>query len=189
MKAAKGAGQVRIIGGAQRGRRITVADRPGLRPTPDRTRETLFNWLGPLHDHRVLDLYAGTGALGLEACSRGASEVVLIEKDRQTADQLNRLIQTWQLPQVVVQTTDALAWLANTATAASRFDLVFLDPPFDSDLLQRSIQMLAEQPLLNPGARVYLEFTATGHPPATPQNWQLHRQGQSAHTGYALYCT
>src|SRR5689334_5542903 len=109
----RSAGQVRIIGGRLRGRRITVADAPGLRPTPDRVRETLFNWLTPyISGARVLDLFAGTGALGLEAASRGASSVTLVEQQRQALTALRDLLQRVAVPEAQLVPSDALAFLA-----------------------------------------------------------------------------
>ena len=126
-------GVVRIIGGDWRGTRLPVADRDGLRPTADRVRETLFNWLQPmLPGARVLDLFAGTGALGLEALSRGAREAVLVERDPQLAEGLRQLVA--RLPggdRAQVVCADALAWLR---TAPGGFDLAFVDPPFAGDL-------------------------------------------------------
>src|SRR6187549_43835 len=125
--------EVRIIGGQWKRTKLEVADRPGLRPTPDRVRETLFNWLGQdLTGWRCVDAFAGTGALGLEAASRGADSVLLVETDGALADQLRALAQKLDARNVRVQRGNALAVLAGLPPAG--VDLVFLDPPFDAGL-------------------------------------------------------
>ena len=152
-------GRLRIISGQWRGRKIPVVDRPGLRPTGDRARETLFNWLqGSLVGARCLDLFAGSGALGLEAASRGAGEVVLIERDRGLARALDELVSGWPgADRVRVVNDDALAWLK---TDTGQFDIVFIDPPFEAGLQQRTLEVLVERDRLSPGARVYVEAAA-----------------------------
>jgi len=149
-------GRIRIIGGQWRGRKLDVAERPGLRPTGDRARETLFNWLGPrVTGARCVDLFAGTGALGFEAASRGASEVTLIEKDPDLARGLVSAVAGWPGSEVVsVHQADALDWLAQ---ARGRIDLVFIDPPFGLGLQARALEGLAASSCMNPGLRVYVE--------------------------------
>ena len=125
--------EVRIIGGQWKRSKLPVADVPGLRPTPDRVRETLFNWLGQTLDGwRCLDAFAGSGALGFEAASRGAAEVVLLERDRHLVRSLAESAQRLRATGLRAECADATAWMARAAPAS--FDLVFLDPPFDSDL-------------------------------------------------------
>jgi 16S rRNA (guanine(966)-N(2))-methyltransferase RsmD len=125
--------EVRIIGGQWKRSKLPVADLPGLRPTPDRVRETLFNWLGQTLDGwRCLDAFAGSGALGVEAASRGAAEVVLLERDRHLVRSLAESAERLKATALRAECADALAWMARAAP--SSFDLVFLDPPFDSDL-------------------------------------------------------
>ena len=132
--AARPAGEVRIIGGQWKRTRLPVADRPGLRPTPDRVRETLFNWLGQdLTGWRVFDAFAGTGALGLEAASRGATQVLLVEHDGVLVQSIARLAQKLQTSQVQVRRGDGVAQLAQCAGQSQ--DLVLLDPPFDAAAL------------------------------------------------------
>lgn len=146
--------EVRVIGGRFKRSKLPVADHPGLRPTPDRVRETLFNWLGQdLAGWRVLDAFAGSGALGFEAASRGAAEVVLVERDAALVDSLRRSARRLGADQVQVAAADALAWMARGERA--HFDLVFIDPPFDADLFAPAL--MAARPLLRAGGVIYLE--------------------------------
>lgn len=141
--APKGAGEIRIIGGAWKRTRLPVAQRPGLRPTPDRVRETLFNWLGQdLSGWRCLDAFAGTGALGFEAASRGAASVQLVESDAALVAQLHTLQQRLQATAMRVQRGDGVAALKQAAPAS--LDLVLLDPPFDSDFFTPALQAAAQ---------------------------------------------
>lgn len=162
-------GKVRIIGGQWRGRRLAVPDLPGLRPSSDRGRETLFNWLqDQLHGARCLDLFAGTGALGLEAASRGAARVTLIERDRSLCTALCEIGCSWPGgDRLEVIQADALRWLA---TAAGPFDVVFFDPPFDAGVYAAGLEALARPGLLAPGARIYVESDARSPAPVTLQN-------------------
>jgi 16S rRNA (guanine966-N2)-methyltransferase len=179
-------GRLRIVGGEWRGRRLAVLDQPGLRPTPDRVRETLFNWLAPLIiGARCLDLYAGSGALGFEAASRGAGRVVMIEKLAKVVCLLheNRLLLNAR--QVEVVHAEAGPWLA-MADHAEPFDLVFLDPPFSEDLLGQSCAALTHGGWLARGARVYLEAPATTGFPPLPEGWRLLRDKQAGQVRYGL---
>jgi 16S rRNA (guanine966-N2)-methyltransferase len=180
-------GEVRIIGGQWKRSRLPVADMPGLRPTPDRVRETLFNWLGQdLTGWRCLDAFAGSGVLGFEAASRGAEQVVLLERDRRQAATLERSRQRLKASQVQIECADALAWLARCPPAS--FDLVFLDPPFDSSLLAPALG--AALPLVVPGGFIYLETgrpldrSADGIP--LPPGWIRHRQGRAGAVHFEL---
>lgn len=161
MKRAAGRGaahEVRIIGGVWKRSRLAVPDLPGLRPTPSRVRETLFNWLGrDLAGWRCLDAYAGSGALGLEAASRGAAEVILLERDPARVDDLRRVCLRLGATQVRVLCADALAWMARPPPGAG-FDLVLLDPPFEARVFDAALAAAA--PLLRPGGLVYLEADA-----------------------------
>ncbi|WP_293431950.1 16S rRNA (guanine(966)-N(2))-methyltransferase RsmD [Piscinibacter sp.] len=153
--------EVRIIGGQWKRSKLPVADKPGLRPTPDRVRETLFNWLGgELDGWRVLDAFAGSGALGFEAASRGAAEVLLLERDRALAASLNQSRERLKADTLRVQCADALAWMA--ACVPRCFELVFLDPPFDAGLFDKALAAAARVAV--PDGFVYLEadreFTA-----------------------------
>ena len=160
---------------------------PGLRPTPDRVRETLFNWLQPvIAGSRCLDLFAGSGALGLEAHSRGAADVVLVERSEPVARQLRATVRDWGLSGVSVERADALRWLAGAADA---FDIVFLDPPFGSGLLEPVCARLTGLGWLSARALVYLEVPARGGLPALPDAWMPARQGQAGDVGFALVAT
>ncbi|MFT3801784.1 MAG: 16S rRNA (guanine(966)-N(2))-methyltransferase RsmD [Burkholderiaceae bacterium] len=160
MRNAKSApGQVRIGGGLWKRTPLAVPDVDGLRPTPDRVRETLFNWLGQRLDGlHCLDPFAGSGVLGLEAASRGAAGVVMIERDPRAAAAIRTVIDRLGATQVTLHVGDALRWLTAPALAAARFDLVFLDPPFGQGWLDRVLPRLA--PLLAPLARLYVEDDA-----------------------------
>ena len=163
-------GEVRLIGGLWKRSKLPVPDRPGLRPTPDRVKETLFNWLGQdLGGWRVLDAFAGTGALGFEAASRGAAEVVLLERDPALAHSLEATRLRLGASMLRVERTDALAWMARCAPG--RFELILLDPPFDTDLAAPAAAAAA--PLACEGGFVYLE---SGQPLAEPPpGLVLHR--------------
>ncbi len=170
---AKQTNTLRIIGGTHRGRKLSFVDAPNLRPTPDRLRETLFNWLQPvIYEARCLDLFAGSGALGLEALSRGAREVVFVEKDRKAAQRLseNLALLGYDPSQCLQQTAQALF-----ATEASLFDVVFLDPPYKSELLPEIITQL-NNGWLAAGARIYLEHDSHQDAPALPEGWQVLKQ-------------
>ena len=179
-------GQVRIVGGAFRGRRIRVADAPGLRPTPERTRETLFNWLqGELEGARVLDLFAGSGALAFEALSRGAAYAVLVEKHRGAAVALREAADALDPQRARVVEADALRWLGR-ADVPPPFDLVFLDPPFATALAARALDALAEGPLLSPDGCVYVEWPADADAPANPAQWTVRSETRSGDSRAAL---
>ena len=175
--------QVRIIGGDWRSRRISFPDHDGLRPSADRVRETLFNWLGQdLSGQRCLDLFAGSGALGFEALSRGAACVVMIEKNRGVCEALRQNAELLAAKNLQLHCADALEFAtAAAADAAARFDVVFLDPPFRSTLVAQALPRVA--PLLRPRARVYVE-SATAI--AASGGWRILRQGRAGHVHYTL---
>jgi len=178
-KHGKPAGRVRIVGGRWRSRLIDVPARPDLRPTPDRVRETLFNWLGQRLDGcACLDLYAGSGALGFEAASRGAARVVMVEADRAVLAALRRSRERLAAEQVEIVVGDALKYLAR---AGERFDVVFLDPPFRQNALPALLAKLP--PRLQPGARVYLE-AADAVQAAAP--WRELKRGRVGQVSYQL---
>jgi 16S rRNA (guanine966-N2)-methyltransferase len=176
---------LRIIGGTWRGRKLRFPASPALRPTPDRVRETLFNWLGTrAQGSRCLDLFAGSGALGLEALSRGAAHATFVESDAAAARELRARLLEWGAGDARVEHTDALAFLAG---AASPFDLVFLDPPFDSQLLPQSAVLLERGGWLRTGALIYVEYAARSAPPALPPAWTLLKAKQAGEVGYHLF--
>lgn len=158
--------QVRIIGGRFKSKHIEVLNMEGLRPTTERARETIFNWLnGKIEGTRVLDLFAGSGALGLEALSRGAHEVIFVENNRANAKLLQNVVESLgnlDGDSAQVKEMDALAFLKNFQRADvndnSGFDLIFLDPPFSSNLLEESVELLVSNNLLNEGGLVYVEM-------------------------------
>ena len=175
---------MRIIAGKWRGRPIVAPKGDATRPTADRVREALFSMLasrlGSFEDLAVADLFAGSGALGLEAASRGAHEVTFVENQRGSAAAIRDAIALLKLDQVRVAEQDALAWLSGTAAT---FDVVFLDPPYGSDLLSRSLERLPR--CLNPGAMVYLEWPS-GQAPILPQGLSVHRERQAGKVCFAL---
>jgi len=184
---ARNSNVVRIIGGEHKRRQLKVLDRPGLRPTPDRVRETLFNWLAPvLPGARVLDLFAGSGVLGLEALSRGAGWCDLVEKDGGAARLLQANLELLRLtPRARVHHQDAQSFLRHLP--ARPYDAIFLDPPYASDLLGLGLAALADAGWLAPEARIYVERPARLGPPEVPSGWELLRQGAAGEVGYYLY--
>ena len=175
--------QVRIIGGKHRGRKLLVADAPGLRPTPDRVRETLFNWLGQnLSGWHCLDLFAGSGALGFEAASRGAASVVLVEQAPAVARSLQSAAELLKEPTLSVVCADALAYLKKPAIHP--LDLVFVDPPYGQGWLDRIIMPLL--PHLADGARLYVEAELALPDELAPGLICLKR-GQAGQVHYHLY--
>ncbi|MEJ2612104.1 MAG: 16S rRNA (guanine(966)-N(2))-methyltransferase RsmD [Candidatus Thiodiazotropha sp.] len=177
--------QVRIIGGEHRGRRLSFADLPGLRPTGDRIRETLFNWLQPaISGARCLDLFAGSGSLGIEAASRGARKVVMLDTASAVVRQLDENRQLLKLDQVSIIRADALQWLEQDPTP---FDVVFIDPPFSANLLGPLCQKLS-QGWLADEARIYLEDEVSRELPSLPQGWQLLQDKVAGQVRYGLAC-
>jgi 16S rRNA (guanine966-N2)-methyltransferase len=182
MKAASG--RIRIIGGHLRNSRLNVPDLPGLRPTPERVRETLFNWLAPaIAGVRALDLCAGTGALGIEALSRGAAAVQFVEPGAAAADALRINLTRLKTLGGDVACTDALRFLQRPPQS---FGLVFLDPPFALQLWTSLAQQLEQGGWLAASALVYVE-SPRDLTPELPPNWMLHREGQAGEVRYALY--
>lgn len=175
---------VRIVGGGLRGSKLAVADLDGLRPTGDRVRETLFNWLAPFIDGaRCLDLFAGTGALGIEAISRGAAHCTFVERDRVLAQALRGNLERLRIENGEVAEADALDWLARRSDA---FDIAFIDPPFARDLWKPATVALEQGGALRDGAFVYVESPLEASV-ATPANWSLHREGRAGAVRFALY--
>jgi 16S rRNA (guanine966-N2)-methyltransferase len=177
---------LRIIGGQWRSRRLSFPDAPGLRPTPDRVRETLFNWLAPyVAGARVLDPFAGSGALFLEALSRGAAMGQALDASSLAVSSLKEHLGTLRCTVGQVQTADALRYL--DSQPATPFDLVFLDPPFNQNLLPAVCTLLEERHWLADDAWVYTESEAAPSTLGLPGNWRLHREQKSGRVYYALW--
>jgi 16S rRNA (guanine966-N2)-methyltransferase len=157
---------------------------PDIRPTPDRVRETLFNWLGAhVPGARCLDLFAGSGALGLEALSRGASHVTFVERDLVAVRELRARLAEWGASGAQVEQGDAVRFLGGSAQP---FDIVFLDPPFASDLLAGTARVLEDRLWLSTGALIYVETDARAALPALPESWTLAKAKQAGAVGYHL---
>ena len=179
---------IRIISGQWRGRRLPVLDSEGLRPSTDRVRETLFNWLMyDVSDANCLDLFAGTGALGLEALSRGAKSVQFVEASSLVASALQQNIAVLGLSEYAANVVrqDARSYLSNSPTKP--FDIVFLDPPFADDLLAQVITALSRSAWLADQALIYVEQAKKTDSAPVPSSWQLHREGKTGQSRYSLY--
>ena len=175
--------QFRIIAGRWRGRRIHFIADHQLRPTPDRVRETVFNWLSPLIDGACcLDAFAGSGALGLEALSRGAEKVIFLEKKQTAAQRLRENIELLNAS-AQVEAVDAVDWLRQPRQT---FDLVFLDPPFDQALLPPVCELLNHPGWLKPAARIYLEMRQPHSALQLPPSWRWLRQQSAGQVNYGL---
>ncbi|MGU3525496.1 16S rRNA (guanine(966)-N(2))-methyltransferase [Enterobacteriaceae bacterium C23F] len=180
-----GSGQIRIIGGQWRGRKLPVPDSPGLRPTTDRVRETLFNWLAPhMVDARCLDCFAGSGALGLEALSRYAGSATLLEMERHVAQQLQKNLATLNARNAQVVNTNSLTFLAQAGTP---HDVVFIDPPFRKGLLEETLTLLENNGWLADDALIYVESEVENGLPPVPAHWELHREKVAGQVAYRLY--
>jgi len=177
-------GQVRIIGGRWRGRKLRFPPVPGLRPSPDRIRETLFNWLAPeLPGSSCLDLFAGSGALGIEALSRGASDVTLVERDARAVSALRQHAQALGAAGLQICQADVITFLQRPAKAV---DIVFLDPPFRSQWYEKICQTLTLENWLKPSASVYVEMPR-GLQFTHPPGWSLHRRQNAGEVQGDLY--
>lgn len=176
---------LRLIGGTWRSRKLKFREVPGLRPTPDRVRETLFNWLAPVvPGARCLDLFAGSGVLGLEALSRGAGESLFVEADAATARALQSNLQLLNADNGRVCVGDALAFLFQPCERP--FDIIFLDPPFRQGWLDRICPLLESGDWIASGGRVYLEYERENPPTAIPLNWHPLRKKEAGQLTYEL---
>jgi 16S rRNA (guanine966-N2)-methyltransferase len=179
-----GRGAVRIVGGEWRGRLLRFPAVPGVRPTPDRVRETLFNWLQQkVTGSRCLDLFAGSGALGFEALSRGATQVVFVDIEPAVTRCLLERLRDFGCDRGEVVRSDASRYLDGPAQA---FDLVFLDPPFDAAVLPGVCRRIERDGWLTPGGLIYLEAPAIAGPPELPAGWTLLRSKRAGEVGYHL---
>lgn len=185
---ATGKNSIRIIGGELRSRRIEFIDHPGLRPTGDRVRETLFNWLQhPVVGAACLDLFAGSGALGLEAMSRGARCVDLVDADRRVVESIRANTDRLQVDGVRVIHAQAESWLQQKAGEGEGYDIVFLDPPFGQGCLQNICAQLDAEGLLNEGALVYIESDKPVSEEWIPEGWELHKSKRAGQVYFYLY--
>ena len=176
-------GKLRIVAGTLRGSRLAVPSKAGLRPTGDRVRETLFNWLAPIIEGaRCVDLFAGTGALGIEAISRGAAACTFVESDRTLAKLLADNVARLKIDNARIVAADAIGWLGG---ASETFDIAFVDPPFDAELWDETLRRL-EGGRLGADAWIYVESPADAII-AIPGTWRSHREGQAGAVRFALY--
>ncbi len=181
----RGAQQLRIIGGDWRSRRIQFADAPGLRPTMDKVRETVFNWLQwDIEGKFVLDAFAGSGALGYEALSRGAKEVTFLEFNTTAASCIRESLQSLNASNAHVHQTDAIAWLAQQANL-EQFDVIFLDPPFGRELLSPAVEIIAQK--ANVGCLVYVEVEANADLSCIPENWLETKRKDGKEFSFMLF--
>ncbi len=179
------AGKLRIIGGKWRSRLLPVVNLPGLRPTTDRVRETLFNWLqGDVGDAHCLDVFAGSGALSFEAASRGAASVTLLENQKKAVQVLSDNIKTLNAENMQLLHCDAINWLS--LTPPKKFDIVFIDPPFASDYLPQVCKQLEASHFLSAHACIYLEMDSKDALPELPANWHLVKQKKAGQVSYYL---
>ena len=178
-------GRLRIVAGKWRSRMLDIADVPGLRPTSERIRETLFNWLAPtLPGSRCLDLFAGTGALGFEALSRGAAEVVFVEKSPVAARALRASVELLDATGADIEQGDAVDFLRRAA--ARPFDIIFLDPPFAADSHEVLCRLLDETPLLADGALIYIEEDRAKPAVQLPARWTTLKSKTAGNVRYSL---
>lgn len=183
----KQANSIRIIAGTLGSRKISFPDRAEIRPTGDRIRETLFNWIQHEVDgSNCLDLFAGSGALGIEALSRGAKQAVFVEMNSVIAAALTENLQTLRLDNCEVCRQDALQWIASSASP-EKFNIVFLDPPFDSDLLGKSCSELESSARLVSNCLIYIEQAHPVTPDDIPSTWSLLKEKKAGNVFYCLY--
>ena len=179
-------GFIRLISGKWRGKKLPVKDKEGLRPTTDRTKETLFNWL--MHDVRdadCLDCFSGSGSLAFEALSRFAKNALLLERDKQVAQQLRENLKTLKIDNATVVETDSINYLQQTA--AQQFDIVFVDPPFNKGLVSPCCHALEENGYLTPQALIYIEMEVQSSAIELPSSWQLLKEKNTGQVAYQLY--
>lgn len=181
-------GRLRIVAGKWRSRLLPIAEAPGLRPTSERIRETLFNWLAPtLEGSRCLDLFAGSGALGFEALSRGAAAVTFVDSSAAAADNLRHSAEALHATDATVLESDAFRFLDKHR--GERYDLVFLDPPFSDNRAQDLCTLLADNDMLAGGARVYVERERGHALPDLPEGWEVTHEKSAGNVSYALLGT
>lgn len=180
-------GTLRIIGGNWRGRKLGFPAVDGVRPTPDRVRETVFNWLMPvIHGSRCLDLFSGSGALGLEALSRGASDVVFIDQSREIITNLREHFKTLGTDKASAIQANATTWINNIEDASIQWDVVFLDPPFRKELLAPILNRLVTGQLLSPDSIVYIEAEEELNPLPLPSSLKMTKHKKAGQVQYCL---
>ncbi|SJN56315.1 16S rRNA (guanine(966)-N(2))-methyltransferase RsmD [Vibrio ruber] len=180
-------GFIRIISGLWKGRKLPVHDAEGLRPTTDRVKETLFNWLATdIPQARCLDLFAGSGSLGFEAASRQAEQVTMIEKNPAAFQQLKKNQDSLSAAQLKIIQSDALVYLAQTPSEKP-YDIVFIDPPFRQGLLEETLRLLEHNQWLHEQAMIYIESEKEWPVTAIPASWQLYREKVAGQVCYRLY--
>jgi len=178
-------GRLRIVAGKWRSRLLDIAEVPGLRPTSERVRETLFNWLAPsIQGARCLDLFAGTGALGFEALSRGAAQVVFVDNSRRAVQVIANSAKMLDATGAIIHCGDAVEFVR--AAAPASFDIVFLDPPFADDRLEDICRLIDELGLLAPGARIYLEQDRAKPGITLPEHWRILKARTAGNVRYML---
>lgn len=179
-------GFIRLISGKWRGKKLPVKDKEGLRPTTDRTKETLFNWL--MHDIRdanCLDCFSGSGSLAFEALSRYAKSALLLERDKQVAQQLRENLNALKVDNAAVVETDSISYLQQSA--AQQFDIVFVDPPFNKDLVPQCCKALEENGYLTEDALIYIEMEVQASATELPSNWRRLKEKRTGQVAYQLY--
>lgn len=187
-KNAEADGELRIIGGQWRGRKLLFPPLPGLRPSPNRVRETLFNWLAPeITGARCLDLFAGSGALGLEALSRGAGRCLFVDNARAACERITSHLKTLKSDDGIACHADTAQWLQQKPNNATHFDMVFLDPPFRQDFLRDCCELLERNDWLAERAWIYVESAADEALPPLPATWTLHRDKRAGKVAYRLF--
>lgn len=189
---AKGSNQLRIIGGDWKGRKLRFPDVPNLRPTPDRVRETIFNWLAPmLHGAHCLDLFAGSGALGLEALSRGAAFTTFVDSHKKVTQALQSHLDLLEAnDKANIFSIDGVKFLSHEKfkiTEAKKYDVVFLDPPYHLDFMRKVVPLLEENNWLNENAMLYLEIEKRQSLPELPTNWKQLKEKTAGEVNYFLF--
>ena len=178
---------VRIISGKYKSRKIIFPDRPGIRPTGNRIRESLFNWIqADIVNSRCLDLFSGSGALGIEALSRGAKITTFIESDFETANYLEKNLQTLNAPNGIVVRADAMRWLESQKNTEP-FGFIFLDPPFKNNLLLDCISLLESNNIISDNGTIYIETEVDDNLRQLPPTWRLKQKKQAGRVSYCLY--
>ena len=176
--------KVRIIAGQWRGRKIEFLNLKSVRPTPDRVRETLFNWLAPsIHNARCLDLFAGSGAMAFEALSRGAAYAVLVDNNARVCKKLQEQAKLLKANNAHIVHQEATRFIRNTRDT---FDIVFIDPPFASNLASTLVHTLSNSPILNTKATLYVEITVSKQLDIAETKWNIVRSGKTSQVRYAL---